>query len=320
MTGELINNETTDSPVGTLHISPAAQERNRKYQEKLEEERKKQAEQQKKERYRSAKIEAEKELGNFIVIYFDRAQPQNKVKAETLARAAYLATFIRYGGELMLSQRLQMNKAGAKEVLHLPNSTFYRFWDEAVAAGIIQIDDKGLLAVSKDLFRKGKVPRYTGYNQGWAKIYVDQIRRLYELTKTTQHRYLGEALCMLPFISQRFNVVCRNPFETDIEKVEPLDMVEFCTTLGLDSKNAPALRKAYNQIVLPVNGKNQRFCTVVTSDDGKEMIFVNPRTVFMGDDWRYVEGLILYFSDRRKRRGKRTPVKLELPDSEHIPK
>lgn len=98
---------------------------------------------------------------------------------------------------------------------------------------------------------------------------------------------------MVPFVNRKYNILCNNPLEEDIEAVRAstIGMKEFLSLLGMDSSNAKRYRDFYKNISIPLDGNDHKFCTIVPRNDETELIIINPRLMFAGDDWQYVESL-----------------------------
>lgn len=247
--------------------------------------------------------ESQEELGPFVFAIFDRNKgPQHVLKEGAYARLAYLATFLNYDQVLAKTQKTTMTKKDAKRALGLSKSEFYRFWEEVTAAKCITEDEDGTLHLPKRLFRKGKVLA-KGYHIGFAKVFINQMRKLYQSIPTTSHRYLGAVFEMLPYISVKFNALCYNPLETDVDRVRPMTMTEFCVLTGRNKSDATRLRREYQEISFTMqDGVTRWFCAFVRShvgwQDEQEIIIINPRVLFAGEDWRYVETYIMHFPEK----------------------
>lgn len=275
---------------GSKIVTPAQQERNRQFAEA-------QRAKAEKERMLTALRIRENPLGKFVFYYFSR-NVGPILKPESLVRLALLATYVKRDGLLWSSKRTLMTKSEAKEKLNLSNATFHRFWKEAVEAGCLSENADGTLSVSSGLFFRGTTPR-TEADAGWMKIFINQMRSLYYGTPVAQHHYLGMVLQMIPYVNVQYNVLCWNPLEENVEEIAPMSMAEFCKVMGKAESNADEYRKAYTRITFDMDGRRRRFCQIARSDDGRELIFVNPRVFFAGDNWERVEGLLLYFADKK---------------------
>lgn len=245
----------------------------------------------------------EKVLGGHIFAVFDRIGNQTD-KRPTLsegnyARLIYLATYLDYDQRLKKTLNKLMTKKDAEGILGLSRAEFYRFWREVTEAKYIVEDADGVLQLSETLCFKGKVkPKGLGI----IRVYINQMRKLYEATPPRGHRYLGAVFRMLPYISVKYNVLCWNPLEEDIDKVEPMTLSDFCALTGRGEKRVTDLRNAYKNIKFAMDdGVTRWLCAFVRSDVGglgeQEIIVINPRVLFMGEDWRYVEAHVMHFPE-----------------------
>lgn len=245
----------------------------------------------------------ERVLGKHIFTVFDRIDSQSttcpKLAEGTYARLIYLATYLDYDQRLKKTRDKPMTKKDAEKVLGLSRAEFYRFWKEVTDAKCITEGENGVLRLSKELCFKGRVK---AKGLGITRVYIAQLRKLYEATPPRSHRYLGAVFHMLPYVSVKYNVLCWNPLEEDIDKVEPMTLTDFCVLTGRSNGDVTRLRKEYQKIKFSMeDGITRWLCAFVRSDVGgqgeREITVINPRVVFMGDDWRYVEAHIMHFPE-----------------------
>lgn len=243
-------------------------------------------------------------LGGYVFAVFDRTDalrlPQLKLEEGTYARLLYLATYLDYNDQKLKKPRGKpMIKKDVEKMLGLSRAEFYRFWKEVTDAKCIMEDKDGGLLVPAEICFKGRVKPKRGL--GLTRVHVKQMRELYKATPVRSHRYLGAVLKMLPYVSVKYNILCWNPFEEDIDEVQPVTLVEFCTLTGRGTKRTTEMRNAYKGIRFAMkDGISRPLCAFVRSTVGggeRDIIVVNPRVVFMGEDWRYVEEHIMHFSE-----------------------
>ena len=117
----------------------------------------------------------------------------------------------------------------------------------------------------RSIFKRGKLK---GQNELYRKFYNKGIRTLYEMAyKKCTH--LGYLFMLLPFVSIQYNVLCDNPLEDELEKVNSITVKEFCERIGYDFNNIGRLASIYRHITFDVNGHQERFCSFVT--DGVDL-------------------------------------------------
>lgn len=54
------------------------------------------------------------------------------------------------------------------------------------------------------------------------------VRSLYYMTRERNRQRLGVIYALLPFVNMRYGVLCRDAFETDVDKVYPLSFKDIC--------------------------------------------------------------------------------------------
>lgn len=147
------------------------------------------------------------ELGYF---YFVLKENQlGKLSAESAARLIFLCTFLNYNNELMLSQRQRMKRSDLKSVLKLSIGSVFNFWHEVNPLYIVK-DRDGLKLTNTDIIRGKVIDKQNSFQ----RLYIENIRKLYRTSKTSQHRYLRRVFQTLPFINTEYNIICWNPYET----------------------------------------------------------------------------------------------------------
>jgi len=265
-------------------ISPLRQEANKQWKKRKEQ-----------EEYKRLARENNSKLGNYIFSALDIDNSFSDIKPESATRLIYLATYLDYSHQLQLTQRKTMTKADAEEVLKLSKSTFNRFWKEVTEQGYLEETDAGI-RVCKAFFR-GKITA-KNYKECMMQIYIDAMRTLYNSTPTNKHCYLGYVFGLLPYVNVKYNILCLNPFEDELDDIEPITLNDFCELIKYDPNQRGRLKRIYNNICFERDGKMQKFCSFVVPDDdvSRMRIVINPRILYMGDNWNYVDVLGTFFN------------------------
>lgn len=225
-------------------------------------------------------------LGQFCLV--ETSQDFPDLSPQTAARLVYLATFSDYtsGGVNKLLKNTKtktpITRNDLSGIMGLSRQATDKFYNAVSPKYLIQSDD-GTLSINGSIFLRGKLKRkqYDPYQ----KLYVDGIRKLYSMAKPSQHRYLGYVFKMLPHINLEYNVLCHNPFESNLDDVQLMTTDEFCEIIGYDISNWHRLDTIYKNLRFDVNNEQVRFCAFVT-DGG---IFVNPRVLYNGSNFSRVE-------------------------------
>lgn len=236
---------------------------------------------------------ANSELGKFFFI--SNQEEFKDLLPQTVTRLIYLNTFIHYGdNKLMKTERTPMEKSDLAKILGISKAAVTKFWKEVSPKYIVE-KENNLIFTNTDVFIKRKLNQRGGFNP-YQKFYINGIRKLYEATAVSQHKHLGYIFKMLPYINLEFNVLCRNPLETDLERIEPLSLKEFCDEIGYDTSQINRLLNIYSKLTFDVKGKQESFCAFVFDgiDRNKSKIFVNPNILYNGSNYQRVKILGMF--------------------------
>lgn len=246
----------------------------------------------------------------------------------SLWRLTVLSTYLNYTGNadedgvLMIGNTKAMRpmkKHDIKKCLNLTPREFDRFLED-----VCQTDENGALRddwdgkqnylypcdgvwkISRSFFVHGVLAR--GRSTPVVRGFTEQIRRIHSVAKHSQHRQLGMAVRMLPYLNRQYNVVCVNPDEKDPQSIIPMTVNEVAVAIGLDEHNSErTFRKFCKEMLdieLEIDGIPQLFCVIVTSKYGSQFV-VNPSFFYNGcnevEAKRFAYGFLPQKSPRRKR-------------------
>ena len=175
-----------------------------------------------------------------------------------------------------------MKKSDLPKVMGMSATTAFRFFKE-VSPEYLQVDANGSLSLSGQIFKRGKLGK-GNESTAYQKVYIDMVRKLYKGTPLSNHKELGYIFAMLPFVNIEYNVLCKNPYETDISNIEMVTVREFCEAIGHSYSTVSRLLEAYSKICFFIDGGVEQFCKFVSdgNDIDNAWIFVNPRVVYSG--------------------------------------
>lgn len=230
------------------------------------------------------------ELGHF---YFAHEDCTQGIKPQTLARIMFLATYIGYGNNILyLTQQRLLRKSDLPELMGLKSKTFYSFWAEVTGVYILEQPDGSLKMPS--LFRRGalKKSKKDAESLRYQKIYIEAMRQLYKQTPAAKHCHLGYVFQMLPFLNWEYNVMCWNPYETELEKIQPMSLNELCTVIGYSTSQRARLLEALKKLIYRDGDKRRYLFSYVIPGGcnlGEAKMYVNPRVIYRGNNWHRVE-------------------------------
>jgi hypothetical protein len=103
------------------------------------------------------------------------------------------------------------------------------------------------------------------------------IREIYEKAKPREHRRLALLMELLPYINFSHNIVCNNPNEKDIDKVDPFNLTEVME-LAKYTNLTKFKRDLLNLTV------NEELVIKITETKNGKFIYVNPRIFYKGNN------------------------------------
>lgn len=219
------------------------------------------------------------------------------VSPAMVTRLIYLSTYANYSDDtLMLTRKTKMKRSDLSDVIGLSKRHTANFWKEIYPIYVMENED-GTLVLNGEIFKRGRLKRksFTAYQQ----FYDMGVRKLYEAVNGKYHKQLGYLFKLLPFINVEYNLVCHNPFETNIDKVELLSIAEFCRLIGFDISHIGRLLQVYNSVRFEVNGRQERFCTMIYDglNEYNAKICINPNVFYAGSNIGRIEVTKLFFKD-----------------------
>lgn len=203
-----------------------------------------------------------------------------------LAKIVYLLTYLDYDRNILVvrdsvtSTYRPMKKADVKNIIRLHRCNFDAFWKQLLETGIISENKKGELVVSP-YFCKGTIRGKDKKNMAAMKIFTHSVRYMYENIDVRSHRYLAYLYRLIPFISLKYNIFCKNPLENNHTMLDKMTAKDMCQLLGMDEHNQKRLIDTLFKLTfVDKNGDKRSVITVVTNyknDEKRNFILINPQ-------------------------------------------
>ncbi len=215
---------------------------------------------------------------------------------DILARATYLATFLDFNSDaLYQSQRKKILRKDLPKILGLAEAPTNRFW-ATVKDKYFYRDRLGYIHTLGNGYVMGRLD--ARFDEEYQKLYTKAVRELYEKIPSRQHKRLGYVLKMLSFLNFEYNILCHNPTQRTFDKIKPLTVSEFCKVIDFDKTHVADLAREYGKITFTVNGKQEVFCKFLFDGSTVEnaTIYINPRLVYKGADFKKVEAIGVSFA------------------------
>lgn len=236
---------------------------------------------------------SKKELGTFIFIIYKIYESINRheeiLTQSDLTRLIYIATYINYNGYLMTDNNKYIDKIILKNKMNLSSKAFNSLFNKLVELEILTMPQKNLIKMNENYFKKGKITeddKIEKNNGGWSqsRLFIQNVRYLYENTPPRQHKSLSVIFRLIPYMNFRWNIVCSNPLEQEIEKINSFNLTEIATLLDYDKRQIMNLKQELSKL------KTIDDLSVITFVVNYETrIIINPRVIYQGSNYEDVK-------------------------------
>ena len=210
--------------------------------------------------------------GSFYFNFYKRI----KIEGQFLFRFIYLCSFMNYDNYLSNGRRL-LRESDLQDMLLLGKSEYYKTKDYLLGKDLISINAEGLISVNSKYCKKGKINKTKVVEV--IRMFNNGIQELYQKALPREHKKLAILLDILPYINYKYNIICYNPTEENIELIKPIKMPDLCEMLGYDRSNSSRIKKQL--FSLRVSGEKVIGLWQVENADA---LLVNPRVYYKGGE------------------------------------
>ena len=221
------------------------------------------------------------------------------LEPQMLVRFLYLCSYMNYQYTLVSGNTKAQKKISESElqdILKLNKTTFFETKKYLLDNNLIIIEDNKI-KIDDKFVKKGKgVLKGDLINMEVTRIFNNGIQDLYNGVKPIQHKKLETFIRILPFINIKYNIICENPLETDIEKVKPLKWTELGRLIGLSPATSKRLRSELWSLKVNDSVAIGEFSTFLC---GKSIV-INPSVYYKGNNIDDLAGIVNMFKGRRE--------------------
>ena len=237
---------------------------------------------------------------NFGGFYFAKYDKLLKLDLESQYRVRFfdLCTHMDYDNKLKFGNgigdgKLMLEK-DLSEVLRLSQNETIRTKKALIKANLITIEEDKSISINKEYVVKGKINKRDLRRS--IRVMEYGFREIYTKANAREHKRLDVLIKVLPYVNYNHNILCKNPSEEDISKIEPLNLSELCDIVGYDVTNHSKLKS--DLLKLKVDGMN----AILFVLKGKELhIYINPCIYYKGKNIDNLKALMNMFRVSRKK-------------------
>lgn len=224
-----------------------------------------------------------KDYGRFtwlIFRYCEQLLPD--VSGSDLAKLLYLATYIGYDG-VIVNGSTAATSAKMMEMLCVSRHTYDNFMENMRDGGVIT-EDNGKFRVNDGIVFRGKLPKKQA--DDYIRLNHGGIRRIYVETPPAKHATLSYLYRLIPYVNAEHSILCMNPREKEIGRIEPMTLSQCLKICGAASNSE---RKATELFQLKCDGKFVIRCLTDNFSDQRQFIIINPTIYYAGSDFKQAE-------------------------------
>lgn len=244
------------------------------------------------------------ELGGYVHMFYVKNELLfNKVDIDraNIARLIYLSTYIDYNDrqENLLVKHGKDNKIESlgrndiKKLLNLSDRAFLNFINNMIESKLMfKVEDK--YYINNEYFTKGKSDDKGDYT----RIFINTTRMLFENCTARQHKQLGYAYQLIPYIDYETNTLVN----ADGERFNFKDIAGLVGVDITTRQNISKFKKELYKFKIRYNEKDYFIFKGIIEEGHKtkrEYFVINPILTCRGNNYSYIENTInkLHFVD-----------------------
>lgn len=212
-----------------------------------------------------------------------------KLDKQYIFRFVYLCTLMNYENKIEFGSAKGDNvlalEKDLQEILKLSKRETINTKKELIKNKLIIINDDKTISINNKYAVKGDIDKRK--LKGSVRAMEQGIQELYNKAKATEHKKLGLFIEILPYVNFTHNVLCKNPTETDINKVEAITLYELSKMF---KTNQTRLKRDLFDITV-----NDEYAIGIFSKKNGMHIYVNPRIYYKGNNVADLKGLMNMF-------------------------
>ena len=228
--------------------------------------------------------------GSFYFNFYDLLHKQN-LRPQDQFRFIYLCTYANYENILMKNNKTKLTRKDFDEILGLSRMETHRTLDDLKEKRLL-IEEGGVFMVNKKICVRGNLSTKEK-SEEFARIFDEGIRELYEQASPKEHKLLNVFIQLLPYVNYEYNMVCKNPKETNKDLIEPLRVKEMAEILGYSK---PSRLKSD---LLKIKVGDTYAITLFVNGLGMSIV-INPKFFYKGNKKESLEIVEIGFNKRKE--------------------
>lgn len=204
-------------------------------------------------------------------------------------RFMYICTYGDYDGVLQYDKR-PMTKDELRDRLYLSSRISNDLINELISNNLLIFKDNKYI-INPDYYIRGKIKEYT---PDFTRVFNKGMQELYIKSNYREHNMLSYFIPLLPYVNIKYNIICFNPEETDLRKLQPLNLKQVSSIFNVDKTHSNRLKKK----LLSISVRNVPLMGYFTRDFGNGLLkcfIVNPYVFYKASNINDLESIVKLF-------------------------
>lgn len=228
-----------------------------------------------------------KYMGGFVFLNYTNILKLD-IEPQYLYRFVVLCCYMDYDNSIRFGNAKKgYNYATEKdleEIWRLSTNETIRTKKALIKYDLLRVEGKHLI-INKKYCKKGKQLK------GSVKIFKNGLIELNEKVGAKKHKRMALFVQLLPYVNYHYNILCSNPNESNIDKVEPLTPKDICKIVGYNENQSSRLIKELLGLKI-----NNRDAIEIMAENKKRHIYINPYLYCKTNDAEKLKGIITKFN------------------------
>ena len=127
------------------------------------------------------------------------------------------------------------------------------------------------------------------------RVYNQSVSSLVDLNGTAKCKSLSYLFQVMPMVNREYNILCDNPYETELEKIVPLSLAEITKRLHYYTEATAKVKQYLTEPEFMSSGVRQRAAAYTPLLGGS--FIINPKLYYAGSSWAEAAGIADFAGD-----------------------
>lgn len=228
------------------------------------------------------------QYGSFYFCHYQRILDAINGDSATAFRFLYLCTFSDYDGYVIDKSGSRLKPNELNDLLDVAPRTFTNIKHTLFDNELLFKSPEGFVFINPMYCNRGDM--LTGYKRRCTRIFDTAIQDLYKNSTFKEHKQIGYLVLLLPYVNVYHNIICLNPEEKNMDKVQIMTQEEIASVISVSKNHITKIKR----FLLDITVGGHPLLLIIEHKNLK-LYAVNPAVFYAGTNINDVYGLDQYF-------------------------